>query len=92
MTACFGTADFWRLRIGIGRPGSRLPGQGGDPAKNTDDIAGWVLADFSVEEAAVLASVFSSCGAAFVQALLKGPQALLPEWAKKKIDPNLPEH
>jgi PTH1 family peptidyl-tRNA hydrolase len=37
LKACLGTADFWRLRIGVGRPAH-------------DDIAGWVLAPFSRSE------------------------------------------
>ncbi|MDR0637856.1 MAG: aminoacyl-tRNA hydrolase [Spirochaetaceae bacterium] len=41
LKACLGTADFWRLRIGIGRP----------PHNN---IADWVLSPFSPGEQAVL--------------------------------------
>ncbi|MDR2768518.1 MAG: aminoacyl-tRNA hydrolase, partial [Treponema sp.] len=28
---CLGTADFWRLRVGIDRPAGRRPGEGGPP-------------------------------------------------------------
>ncbi|MDR3146713.1 MAG: aminoacyl-tRNA hydrolase [Treponema sp.] len=70
--ACFGTADFWRLRIGIGRP-------------NHDDISGWVLSDFSGDEAPVLEQVLETAAAALVRALAEGPETLLPEWHKKKI-------
>jgi PTH1 family peptidyl-tRNA hydrolase len=70
--AGFGTADFWRLRIGIGRP-------------NHDDISGWVLSDFSRDEAPVLEQVLEASAAALVKALAEGPEALLPEWHKKKI-------
>jgi PTH1 family peptidyl-tRNA hydrolase len=70
--ACLGTADFWRLRIGIGRP-------------NHDDISGWVLSDFSRGEAAVLEQVLEAAAAALVRALTEGPGALLPDWNKKKI-------
>jgi PTH1 family peptidyl-tRNA hydrolase len=74
MKARFGTADFWRLRIGIGRP-------------NHADIAGWVLSDFTRDEFAVLDSVFPPVADAFGRALLSGPESLLPEWNKKKISP-----
>jgi PTH1 family peptidyl-tRNA hydrolase len=72
MKACFGTADFWRLRIGIGRP-------------NHDDISGWVLSDFSAAETPVLDQVLAAAAAALTRALLDGPETLLPEWNKKKI-------
>jgi PTH1 family peptidyl-tRNA hydrolase len=72
MKACFGTADFWRLRIGIGRP-------------NHKDIASWVLSDFTVDEASVLERILDSCAGALIQALIQGPETLLPEWNKKKI-------
>jgi PTH1 family peptidyl-tRNA hydrolase len=73
MKACFGVPDFWRLRIGIGRP-------------NHDDISGWVLSDFSAAEKPVLDQVLEAAAAALVRALLEGPETLLPEWNKKKID------
>jgi PTH1 family peptidyl-tRNA hydrolase len=72
MKACFGTADFWRLRIGIGRPDHR-------------DISGWVLSDFSAGEEPAVDQVLSACAAALIEALLRGPRVLLPEWNKKKL-------
>ncbi|MFP3043894.1 aminoacyl-tRNA hydrolase [Treponema primitia] len=72
MKACFGTPDFWRLRIGIGRP-------------NHDNISGWVLSDFSAAEKPVLDQVLEAAAAALVRALLEGPEKLLPEWNKKRI-------
>jgi PTH1 family peptidyl-tRNA hydrolase len=72
MRACFGTADFWRLRIGIGRP-------------NHDDISGWVLSDFGAGEREALDQVLSAAAAALARALEQGPEALLPEWNKKVI-------
>jgi PTH1 family peptidyl-tRNA hydrolase len=72
MNACFGTAAFWRLRIGIGRPNHR-------------DISGWVLSDFSAGEEPVLEQVLTACAGALTDALLRGPEALMPEWNKKKI-------
>jgi PTH1 family peptidyl-tRNA hydrolase len=72
MKARFNTADFWRLRIGIGRP-------------NHDDISSWVLSDFFAEEVPVLDQVLDAASAALVEALARGPESLLPEWNKKKI-------
>jgi PTH1 family peptidyl-tRNA hydrolase len=72
MKACCGTAGFWRLRIGIGRPDHR-------------DISGWVLSNFSAGEEPVLNHVLSVCSSALVEALLQGPEALLPEWNKKRL-------
>jgi PTH1 family peptidyl-tRNA hydrolase len=72
MKACFGTPDFWRLRIGIGRP-------------DHDDISGWVLSDFSAAERPVLDHVLVAAAEALVRALLEGPEKLLPEWNKKNL-------
>ena len=72
MKACFGTADFWRLRIGIGRP-------------DHDDISGWVLSDFFPEETDKLYTVLDAGALLLMQAMCVKPETLLPEWAKKKI-------
>lgn len=72
MKANFGTADFWRLRFGIGRP-------------TQGDVYHWVLSDFSADEEPVLAQVFAVAADALIRALLQGPESLLPEWNKKKI-------
>ncbi|MDR3138491.1 MAG: aminoacyl-tRNA hydrolase [Treponema sp.] len=72
MKANFSSADFWRLRIGIGRP-------------NHDDISGWVLSDFNRAETPVLDQVLEAAAAALVRILLEGPGALLPGWSKKKL-------
>jgi PTH1 family peptidyl-tRNA hydrolase len=86
MKACFGSADFWRLRIGIGRPGDREPGAGGPPGSGKG-IYDWVLSDFSAIETEVLGPALKS-GAELVTRVLAGdPETLLPEWAKKKIAP-----
>jgi PTH1 family peptidyl-tRNA hydrolase len=74
MRACFGTVDFWRLRIGIGRP-------------NHTDISGWVLSDFSASEREILDQALSAAAAALTQALEQGPETLLPEWSKKFVAP-----
>jgi PTH1 family peptidyl-tRNA hydrolase len=84
MKASLGTAGFWRLRIGIGRPGDREPGKGGNPERH-GDIIGWVLSDFEAPELPVLEQVFAAASAALTAALLRGPQSLLPEWNKKRV-------
>jgi len=86
MKACFGSADFWRLRIGLGRPDGRTPGKGGNPENNKEaGIADWVLSDFTAAETEALVPVFNAGADLLVQALADGPERLLPEWAKKKL-------
>lgn len=72
MKTRFGSADFWRLRLGIGRP-------------NHPDIAAWVLSDFSRDEETMLDQVLPVAAAALETALARGPETLLPEWNKKRI-------
>ncbi|MCL2833602.1 MAG: aminoacyl-tRNA hydrolase [Treponema sp.] len=84
MKACFGTADFWRLRIGIGRPDDRLPGQGGPPGSGRG-IVEWVLSDFTKEEKAALEPVLEKAAGLLMLAFIYGPDRLLPYWAKKRI-------
>jgi len=84
MKSNFATADFWRLRIGIGRPDSRLPGEGG-PAGSGRGIADWVLSDFSGAESEILEPALDASANLLLRALICEPQALLPKWAKKKI-------
>jgi PTH1 family peptidyl-tRNA hydrolase len=84
MKANLGTADFWRLRIGIGRPGDREPGKGGNPERH-GDIVGWVLSDFEEPELPALERVFAATAGALTSALLQGPRSLIPEWNKKRI-------
>ena len=70
--AVLGTADFWRIRIGIGRP-------------DHSDIAGYVLSPFSSDERIILDQIFPSLGALLVQVLCKNPDSLLKDWSKKKL-------
>ena len=84
MKACFGSADFWRLRIGIGRPDQRLPGAGGQEGSGAG-IVDWVLSNFSTAETEILDKVMEAGTELFHKALLKDPISLLPEWGKKKI-------
>ncbi|AEJ20594.1 aminoacyl-tRNA hydrolase [Gracilinema caldarium] len=67
-----GTADFWRLRIGIGRP-------------EHNDIASYVLSDFSRDEMPVLEQVLAVTSLALEYALVFGPEVLLPAWNKRRL-------
>ena len=84
MKAGFGTADFWRLRIGIGRPDSRQPGEGGPPGSGVG-IVDWVLSDFDAAEEETLGRVLETGAKLLAQAMTNDPKSLLPEWAKKKL-------
>ena len=84
MKAVFGSPDFWRLRVGIGRPDGRTPGKGGNPENNPEDgIASWVLADFTSSEKEALAPVYRTGAELLMQAISAEPESLLPEWTKK---------
>ena len=90
MKAIFGSADFWRLRIGIGRPDGRMPGKGGNPQSSLEaGIADWVLSDFTAAEKEALAPVLKTGSELLAQALAAGPDTLLPQWAKKKCLANI---
>jgi PTH1 family peptidyl-tRNA hydrolase len=84
MKARLGTADFWRLRIGIGRPGDREPGEGGPPGSGKG-IIDWVLSDFTAAERPVLDHVLDAAVPLFTGALASEPETLLPEWKKKNV-------
>ncbi|MCL2042685.1 MAG: aminoacyl-tRNA hydrolase [Treponema sp.] len=82
--ASLGSADFWRLRIGIGRPDDRVPGKGGSiEASRNAGIADWVLSNFTAAETEILTPVFNTGAELLVKAFTAGPETLLPEWAKK---------
>lgn len=73
--AVLNTADFWRIRFGIGRPSSEKIG-----------VADWVLSRFSAEEQEVMQNVFSQTNLLFVKFLLtKEGEKLIPAWGKKKL-------
>jgi PTH1 family peptidyl-tRNA hydrolase len=84
MKDSFGTVDFWRLRIGIGRPDDRLPGQGG-PQGSGKGIIDWVLSDFTSDENAVLEPALEAGADLLLKAIIYGPEKFLPQWSKKKI-------
>jgi len=85
MKASFGAADFWRIRIGIGRPDSRLPGEGGPPGSG-EGIVDWVLSDFTAAEAETLDRVLEAGAELLVRALAEEPEGLLKEFGKKRIE------
>ena len=76
MKKCFDSADFWRLRIGIGRPDAQLPGEG---------VYDWVLSDFTAEEKERLIPVFNGGAELLTQLFTNEPDIYLNEWKKKKI-------
>ena len=82
--ACLGTSDFWRLRIGIGRPDSRIPGEGGPPGSG-EGIIDWVLTKFSQEELPVLQQSLNEAANLLINILRYGPEDLLSEWSKRKV-------
>jgi len=89
MNKCFGGPDFWRLRIGIGRPGTRLPGEGGPPGENDPGVYDWVLSDFTNEEQEKLTPALNAGAGLLMRTFIDEPESLLNEWKKKKI--TLPE-
>ena len=91
-----GTAEFWRLRLGIDRPPGRLPGEGGRPVKGVHEggdgqIAQWVLSNFDLDETELVENVLKNGAALLTRALLEEPEALLPEWRKKKVTEAVPK-
>ncbi|MDR1400317.1 MAG: aminoacyl-tRNA hydrolase [Treponema sp.] len=68
--ACLNTADFWRLRIGIGRPAH-------------SDIQFWVLSDFTAAETAILTQTLEACADVLLHIMKEEPTSLLPEWNKR---------
>jgi PTH1 family peptidyl-tRNA hydrolase len=84
MKASFGSADFWRLRIGIGRPDARQPGEGG-PQGSGKGVYDWVLSDFTAQEKETLQGALDAGAGLLLETTACDPQTLLPQWAKKKI-------
>lgn len=72
--ACLGTADFWRLRFGIGRP-------------EHNDVAGYVLSDFTQDEKICLSQIFPAAGDFFCELMVSEPEKLETEWKKKNLLP-----
>lgn len=72
-----GTADFWRIRLGIG--------------KCTDgNVASYVLGHFSSDEKILLSQMFGPASELLTKVLsAKDPSNLLKEWSKKKVIPEV---
>jgi PTH1 family peptidyl-tRNA hydrolase len=67
-----GTADFWRLRFGIGRPAH-------------PDVAGYVLSDFSSDEKITLSRVWPEAAKLLELIITEEPESYLKDWAKKRV-------
>jgi PTH1 family peptidyl-tRNA hydrolase len=74
MKASLGSADFWRIRLGIGRP-----------VPDSKSVIDWVLSDFGAGEKEILDKVLDTAAELLVNVLAGNPEDLLPEWAKKKV-------
>jgi len=74
MKASLGSADFWRIRIGIGRP---IP--------DSERVIDWVLSNFDPGEKEILDKVLEVAAELLVDVLAGNPEDFLPEWAKKKV-------
>jgi len=74
MKESLGSADFWRIRIGIGRPVS-----------DSEAIIDWVLSDFNAAEKGILDKVLETAAGLLMNVLAGNPEDYLPEWAKKKV-------
>lgn len=72
MKASLGTAGFWRLRIGVGKP-------------SHPDVASYVLSPFSKHEREALPEIFVYAGNLLSSVLTGNPPDFLKEWAKRKI-------
>ncbi len=69
-----GTADFWRLRFGIGKPA------------DCPDVASYVLSPFSAGEWETLETAFSKAALLFAKLLLgQDAHTLLSEWKKVRV-------
>lgn len=71
--ASLGTADFWRLRFGVGKPANK-------------EVASWVLGAFSADEKIILSQVFAQSHILFSKILTsKDPSVLIKDWGKKNL-------
>lgn len=73
--AVLGTADFFRLRFGIGRPSNENIG-----------VADWVLSRFTEDQQKLMQNVFTQTNLLLVKLLLsKTPEDYIQSWGKKKL-------
>lgn len=71
--ATLGTADFWRLRFGVGKPAN-------------GNVADYVLGRFTEDEKIILSQEFAVTHQLFAKILSsKDMKNLIAEWGKKKI-------
>ncbi|MGN0729702.1 aminoacyl-tRNA hydrolase [Treponema sp.] len=70
-----GTTDFWRMRLGVGKPAH-------------GNVADFVLGEFSADEKIILSQVFPQAEILFSKLLFSSqPEKLVNEWKKKKVIP-----
>ncbi len=68
------TADFWRLRFGVGKP-------------SDGNVADYVLGSFFADEKIALSQIFSVATEPFCKLIFsRDGKHLLSEWGKKKIE------
>ena len=83
-----GTADFIRLRVGVGRPE-------GAPGEEHHQVVGFVLGDFSSDEAEVIKKVIGEADMAVVSLIEEGLDTAMNKFNKtnapKKEKPEKPE-
>lgn len=71
--AVLGTADFWRLRFGVGKPANA-------------NVADFVLGKFTEDEKIILSQVFPQVAELFAKILTaKDAQNLISSWGKKNL-------
>lgn len=71
--AVLGTADFWRLRFGVGKP-------------SDGQIADYVLGKFTADENIMLSQEFEAVLPLFAGVLTSADaKKFIPEWGKKKV-------
>ena len=69
----FGTPDFWRIRIGVGKPAN-------------GNVADYVLGSFTSDEKITLSQIFTMMNPMFAKFLtIKDATNLQKEWNKKKL-------
>jgi PTH1 family peptidyl-tRNA hydrolase len=72
INASLGGPDFWRIRIGIGRP-------------QNGDVYNWVLSNFGGEDAPLVEAAQAAAASLVEKLLTDEPDTNLKEWSKKKI-------
>lgn len=71
LKSCLGTPDFWRIRLGVGKPPH-------------PDVASYVLSPFSRKEEKDLPFVFQAAEEILCSVLTRAPSSVPEEWRKKK--------